>query len=198
MVYLTALPPDLSRKDQVRLESLCGWGLLEQALNQRGIAVSGPLKATASRGPYGKPYLPGCGWEFSIAHSRGLAACAVEKAPVGLDLERVREFSSSLAARICGPGEQSLAVGNEPLTQLWTCKESHMKYTGRGFSQGVAETRFRVLGPQPELAPENPATAYFSSISLEYGGQRFWLTECCRGPFLLEVEWVDFEALHLP
>lgn len=197
MVYLTALPPDLSRKEQVRLESLCGWGLLERAFRLRGLAVSGGLKRAVLRGPYGKPYLPNCGWEFSIAHSRGLAACAVENAPVGVDLERVRDFSPSLAARICGPEEESLAAGNDLLTQLWTCKESHMKYTGRGFSQGVAETRFHILGPSPELAPGNPFPAYFCSTPLERHGSRFWLTECCRDVPALKVEWVEFETLCL-
>ena len=72
--------------------------------------------------------MPDAGAAFSIAHCRGLVAFSRGDVPVGVDVERVRAFTPSLAARICAPREVPLAAGDDRLlTQLWTCKESHMK-----------------------------------------------------------------------
>lgn len=205
MVYLARVPGKLPRQ----WESLCAWGLLLRALVERGIALPADspagLKAAAVRGPHGKPSLPGSGVEFSISHSRGLAACAVEDVPVGVDVERVRAFNPTLIRRICAPGEEALTKEDDSLlTQLWTCKESHMKLTGQGFSQGVAETAFRELGERPRLAEEAPGgpgftcSPYFNSISLTLDGQPFWLTECCQEKRELTVQWVEYGDWECP
>lgn len=189
------------------MESLCAWGLLLRAIMERGapLPADSPagLKAAAIRGPHGKPFLPGSGVEFSISHSRGLAACAVEDVTVGVDVERVRAFNPTLIRRICAPREEALTAGDDSLlTQLWTCKESHMKLTGRGFSQGVAETAFRELGERPRLAGDagsspwnsDPCSSgpYFNSMAVSLDGEAFWLTECCREKRELTVQWVEY------
>ncbi len=133
MVYITSLPPGEPR----RREHYAGWALLRYGLVKLGFCGPGEtveeIMDRALKGAHGKPYLPG-GPHFSIAHSRGLIACAIEGVPAGLDIERVREFSPAMREKICTPGELSLTGGDSRLlTQLWTCKESHMKLTGRGF-----------------------------------------------------------------
>ena len=189
MVYLAALPENLPPRESRRAESLLGWGLLLYGLKRLEISPPAGLKAAAVRGSHGKPSLPGLGVEFSIAHSRGLAACAVEDVPVGLDLEQVRMFSPAVVGRICTSGEEVLTAGNDSLlTQLWTCKESHMKLTGRGFSQGFAETEFASLGAKPRLA--GSGSACFRSRAVTLAGRSFWLTECCREERPLEIKWV--------
>lgn len=197
MVYITALPEgggDGKRKD---LEHYWGWALLRYGLIEEGFCgpketVEG-LMGRALKGERGKPYLPG-GPHFSISHSHGLIGCAIGPGPVGLDIERTRKFSPGMAERICTARELLLTGGdNSLMTQLWTCKESHMKLTGLGFSQGLHNTELRTLGERPELAVEGKALFYSSSI--ERAGHEFWLTLCSMEPMDFKIQWTDHSRL---
>lgn len=112
---------------------------------------------------------------------------------MGLDIERVREFSLGMIERICTPGER-LLTGGDPgqLTQLWTCKESYMKLTGRGLSQGLHASEFIRLGERPEMAVEGPR---FYSAAIEHAGQEFRLTLCSYVPGDFRTEWTDYSDL---
>lgn len=202
MVYLTALPAGLSRQERVKIEHLSGWALLRLGLLRRGFCAPettvDDILGKARRGPKGKPFFPEPGCQFSISHSRGLVGCALESVPVGLDIERVRKFSPDVIEKMCTPEEALMVSGEDRgsrLTQLWTCKESHMKLTGLGFSQGLQETAFRALGAEPRLAGQDGA--YFHSTSLEHGGDAYWLTLCSAEPINFQIEWIDFANLSI-
>lgn len=197
MVYLTALPEGLTPKERVRIEHLTGWALLRLGLLQRGLCGPGTsvedLISRARIGPHGKPHLPGC--HFSISHSRGIAGCALEPVPVGLDVERERIFTPGMIGKICTEEEARLFNGSTQLTQLWTCKESHMKLTGRGFSQGIRETAFTSLGPEPVLSGSPRAS--FRSLGFRHGGEAYWLTRCTDGSADFALDRVDFNKLDI-
>lgn len=202
MVYLTALPPGLPSREQARLEHRCGWALLKLGLVRQDFC--GPettvddICSRTLRGPKGKPFFPEPDRQFSISHSRGLAGCALERVPIGLDLERVRRFSTGMREKICTRLEAEMVSGEDRdnlLTQLWTCKESHMKLTGLGFSQGLRETAFCALGDKPQLTGKSDA--YFHSIRFEHGGENSWLTLCSVEQIDFQIEWVDFESLDI-
>lgn len=194
MVYLTALPAGESRSR----EHYAGWALLRYGLGELGLGDPSEsvdeLMARAQRGGRGKPYLPG-GPEFSISHSRGVAGCAVDSGPVGLDIERVREFTPGMRGKICTQGELLLTGGdNSLLTQLWTCKESYMKLTGLGFAQGLHETEFSALGDRPRLSSGREEARFFS-VLIERRGESFWLTICLAGEAELQIKWIDYAGL---
>lgn len=174
-------------------ESLCAWSLLRQGLLKAGRLPGSftpeELKAAVDRGPHGKPFLKGSGAEFSLSHSKGLCACALWDRPLGLDVQRERAFSPGVLSRFLAPGEEGLTgdFSKSLLTQLWTCKESHMKLTGRGLSQGLQNTVFRRLGREPELLRGG---AYFHSVRVLYRGQWFWLTLCAGEPAEPSLQWV--------
>lgn len=194
-VYITSvgsLPQGRKRAEETR----AGRALLAHALNRArpGSAplAAGDIEPLLCFGPQGKPAFRQLDWEFSISHSHGLIACGFSAGPLGLDLERVRTFPPRLARRIQAPGEAALVEHcPEPdslWTQLWTCKESYMKYTGLGMSQGTAEMPFARLGPAPRLAAgEGPL---FRSARLLRGAAPFWLTVCREEPGPLAVEFV--------
>lgn len=193
MIYLTAMPEG----EGPGREHHAGWALLRLGLIELGFPGAGEdaqgLMGRALKGEHGKPYLPG-GPEFSISHSRGLIGCAVGPAPMGLDIERVREFTPGMKERICTEGELLLTGGgNSLLTQLWTCKESYMKLTGLGFSQGIRETELRSLGERPEMAGESGARFY--SRGIKHAGHEFWLTLCSMEPPDFGIQWTDYRKL---
>ena len=72
---------------QDRQAALAAWLLLERALEWRyGIAEMGPW----AREPGGKPFLARHPLiHFNLSHTAGVAVCAVDDRPVGIDVERV-------------------------------------------------------------------------------------------------------------
>lgn len=100
---------------------------------ERGV---GPLPAIARR-EGGKPWFPDHpGLHFSLSHSRGLSLCALGEAPLGADIERVRERSGGLPRYTLSDGEygwfQSRGSRWEDFYTLWTLKEARVKCTGEG------------------------------------------------------------------
>lgn len=98
-----------------------------------------PQSLRFTRLPTGKPIVSGLPYHFNVTHSGHFAACAVDTAPVGIDLETPRPFREALAKRVCGPAEEAFLYPNghfdeQRFLELWTVKEAFMKYTGTGLS----------------------------------------------------------------
>lgn len=196
MVYLAFLPPDIPKKSRPSAQTQAGRALLRHALLQAGLPVPQDLSPLLAFGPKGKPSLP-AGWPcFNISHAHRAAVCAVDSGPVGVDVERVRSFPPHLAARILGPGEEELIAAqpcrDSALTQLWTAKESYMKFTGLGFAQGIQQTAFCRLGPFPQLPAGTPGFASVSFTDPE--GRLYWLTQCGQNLKQLQLERVELPA----
>ena len=143
-------------------------------------------------GSHGKPYLRGNPFYFNLSHSGGLVVCAVEQMPVGVDVERVRHFSSMLLERVCTLREQEQVSACEnrdrAITRLWTMKESYMKYTGLGFAQGLLATEFEGLEEKhPRL---RSGEGCFTTLELPGA----FLTLCTQSPTELRLERVAAKA----
>ena len=87
----------------------------------------------------GKPYFPAYpNHHFNLSHSGSFTLCAVDDAPVGVDMEVIRPHHPSLAQRICSPEElawvNKQADRERAALRLWTAKESRVKYTGTGLT----------------------------------------------------------------
>ena len=93
-----------------------------------------------AREPGGKPVITGTGApHFSITHSAGAAAVAVSAAPVGIDVEHVRDLRRARAAtRILHPETIAhiralpQAEQAEAIIDAWTQREAHVKAVGGG------------------------------------------------------------------
>lgn len=85
--------------------SLLGYAMLA--------GLTGADLRTLDRGGQGKPRLPD-GPAFSLAHTRGIAVCALSRGPVGVDVERPDALKTS----------QAVAA--------WTVRECRCKYLGTG------------------------------------------------------------------
>lgn len=90
---------------------------------------------------YGKPYLinyPDV--HFNISHSVEYVVCAVSDKPVGIDIQKIGEYNSDVAKRVCNEKElvqieNSLDKASE-FTKLWTQKEAVLKMYGTGIASG--------------------------------------------------------------
>ena len=112
-----------------------------------------PLPEIARR-EGGKPYFPGReGLHFNLSHSGELALCALDSAPVGVDIQIVRTWRPGLPARVCS-AEELAWLEDQPrlwpaFTRLWTLKEARAKESGRGLRSSIRDTRV----PLPEAGP---------------------------------------------
>lgn len=115
-------------------QCVLAYQLLARALREEYGVTELP---TFHYGEHGKPLLVGHPEiHFSLSHCRVAVACAVDRQPVGIDVESVREYSPQLARYTMSDAELA-EIGRAPdaavaFTRLWTRKEALLKLTGEG------------------------------------------------------------------
>lgn len=110
--------------------------LLQFALRD---AYSITEKPVMRYGQYGKPMLQGENMPyFNISHCDLAVACAVSDQSIGIDVEPYASYSDEVANEVCNESEFAY-VKNKPdrFAELWTRKESFMKYKGNGLVDDV-------------------------------------------------------------
>ena len=132
------------------------------------------------RDQFNKPFLPGTDIFFNLSHSADRVACAVDTAPLGVDLERIRPLPEmmEIVTRYFSTEKQlTLESCPEPdrlecFFTLWTLKESFVKAEGKGlsiplnsFSMKVAEDGSALLEDHPE---ESKWSLHSYSIGVHY------------------------------
>ncbi len=101
----------------------------------------------------GKPYFPDHpGYHFNLSHSEPYALCALDNAPVGADIQTIRDdLRPRLPGRVCSAQEAIWLVEQSDrwrsFALLWALKEARLKYTGTGLRAGIRETSV----PLPEV-----------------------------------------------
>lgn len=141
------------------------YALLSYAIKQRWGLETLPAIA---RGEQGKPYFPDYPeYYFNLSHSGRFALCALDKLPVGADIERIRPHHPKLAQRICSP-EELVWLEEQPdktsaLCRLWTCKEALIKYHGTGLTVPLRAIR-APLSP----ASEQDGLLFYSMVTPEF------------------------------
>ena len=97
------------------------------------------------RAPEGKPFFPGFPeHHFNLSHSGSFALCALDDAPIGADIQIVKDsWREGLPKRVCSPAELAWLEGQSDrwsaFALLWALKEARGKYHGTGLSAGVRE-----------------------------------------------------------
>lgn len=84
--------------------------------------------------------------QFSVSHSGRYWACAVCTQAVGLDVQKIESrMRNDIASRFFHPDEADYTakMGVEAFFDVWTAKESYVKYTGEGI--GGRFSRFSVV-----------------------------------------------------
>lgn len=90
---------------------------------------------------YGKPILPiQYGTHFNISHSGNFVVCAVDDAPVGIDVEKIKNIDLDIAKRFFSKKEYSALISlpkelqTKYFYKIWVLKESYIKAEGMGLS----------------------------------------------------------------
>ena len=128
------------RKEIDRLRSLASQLLLYYAFHN----INSPLCTDPyiiSYGSYGKPFFKNYpSYSFSLSHSGSYAVCAFNEdaSPVGIDIQEYRLLNrDKIRQRFYTDVEKDSADSEEMFFRIWSAKEAYMKYTGKGFSEGL-------------------------------------------------------------
>lgn len=103
---------------------------------------------------YGKPYLINNqrNLHFNFSHSGSWVVCGIGTSRVGIDVEGGDKDNLDIAKRVLSPPEYALWEKKPPeerkteFYQLWTLKESYVKYIGKGLGIAFDSLSFRVTG----------------------------------------------------
>ena len=117
-----------------RLRTVAGENLARQMLSER--LGCGPADVPLQWDESGKPTVPGTGLYVSVSHSGAYAVCAVDDAPIGVDVETVRDVDEKFMRRVCSEEELAYVTrggdAQQRFWELWTAKEAVFKLTGHG------------------------------------------------------------------
>lgn len=119
--------------------------LLRIALDEFGL---GDKIDQMETGAHGKPYLKDIAFHFSLSHSGHYAICAFSNAPIGADLQQIKEKLPTRTTRILSAAEKAyldkLAETKRIKTfyRLWARKESLIKWDGRGLNLPMEQLSF--------------------------------------------------------
>lgn len=113
--------------------TVVGEMLARKAISEWCNATSETLEFVV--GEYGKPNVIDLDVEFNISHSGNIVVCAVDDCPVGIDIERIRDFDNSIVNRVCNKNEINYIFDSkipyskmlERFFEIWTFKEAYFK-----------------------------------------------------------------------
>ena len=183
-LYRAATPERRRRADRSKgdaaLRCLVSGALLAYAVGQAGIR-----DYTVTENPYGKPELENApDFHFNMTHSGPYVAIAWGSSPMGIDLEVLRHRDSirRLTARHGTTREQEyLASGDlARFYEVWTGKESYLKYLGTGINRPLTEVCTRSPELQALLQTFYPENAFCLTVCSE---ERF----CAPAPIPAEA-----------
>ena len=122
---------------------LRSWQLLhEQLVAHDCLPAAFPLsELTYTEDAAGKPHLS-IAVEFSVSHTKNAIAVAIDRQPIGIDVETIasakRLADAHFLERTMSAGErQQIAAAADPaiaFTELWTQKEALVKARGTGLT----------------------------------------------------------------
>jgi phosphopantetheinyl transferase len=158
------------RDPELRRDRLIAHGL-HRALLADALGLPA-MEVPLFNAPGGQPRLACAGWHTSLSHTRGFAAMAVARGPVGVDIEaRPRQPLRPLADLICDAAEFAGLPAEDPAAEqalwtLWVRKEAALKAAGLGLSRPM--TSFTAL-PRLSLQHEDGSRLDLRIHQLEAG-----------------------------
>lgn len=140
---------DRYRRREDALRCLAAGALLRHAL--------GTAEYTTAKGPFGKPYIEGNNrFHYNLSHCGSWVVIAFGDSEVGIDVEKIcmDPGKESIARRYFTPDEQAYvfetaALAPQRFFEVWTGKESYLKYLGTGLHKDLAS--FSIFAPEPAV-----------------------------------------------
>lgn len=155
-------------------------------------------------GSHGKPgFIDEPEIHFNLSHSGNYVVCALAGDAVGVDLQKMKALNLELARRYFAKEEVKwlfdLPVEKQKKSffDLWSIKESYMKYTGKGFALPMKSFAVRIGA---EFSDNSEVTVYEGNKKItvafkKYVGLEGYVLWCCSSSsnFEEDLEWMNME-----
>lgn len=176
--------------------------LLREALIREGVS-GGDFEYNKNE----KPFLTGRDdLYFNLSHSGTMAVCAVSDRPVGVDIEKRQHFEESFIRHVYLPEEADYITSNfndpdKVFSELWTIKESIMKFFGTGLSLEPDKITVDLTRPISAVCQGFDASELKFT---QYPAEGYALTVCSEYENFTEApEWLfseknDFSCADVP
>lgn len=122
-------------------------------------------------GKNGKPYLTSNDIFFNLSHSDNLSVCAISDVEIGVDCERVAPAKPHVLERVFNELERETAKSDKTFTEIWTKKESVVKYYGGSLWADGKHTA--IIFPKNALYHGNLCKANVFTITLRQGAEEY-------------------------
>ena len=205
--HLCFLKSNVSEQRRNRVETLSNGEKVKQQLASESLIRMIVRKEMGMREigfgtcPHGKPFIVGLPYfYYNLSHSGEWVVCATDRAPIGIDVERVRPVNINLARLYFSTAEYRSLIGkteperNQLFFDLWTLKESYVKAKGRGLA--IPLDSFTIYSEQGRIrvvSPDGQEEAFFKRYEL---GLSYKVSVCaCNDVFPVGIARVDLDEL---
>jgi len=142
---------------------------------------------------FGKPQIQGVDLCFNISHARSWVLCGFSQNEIGIDIEKIRPASESLIKKCFNQQEATYILSGEVneqsnrFTEMWTRKESYVKYRGVGIGYGLKSFVIEPISCNI-LDEKLQEKVYLHSLKFD---KEYYVAKCSTNDTELEVKIVN-------
>ncbi len=186
-----------------RIRSAGAYLLLRRMLADRGVDYSDTRELRLTKGDSGKPFLQDYPeLFFNLSHSGDRVMGIMCDHECGCDVQLAKGYNAKVARRFFHTSEYERieSVGDigkqeELFNRYWTCKESYIKATGRGMSEGLDSVvmELPVVPGEAFVIKDGEYTLREFNIPQESGEYNYaaCVQGCCEDFRLITVDIID-------
>lgn len=148
---------------------------------------------------YGKPYIRGQHRIFfNLSHSGRYVICGLDQEEIGIDIEEVKSIDLGIARKFFHASEYAYLLSREQeqrmnaLFELWTLKESYIKFLGVGLQKPLDAFYFNLEGPSVELHSDDRIPALIQSCTIKGS---YKLAVCADSPGPIRVRQISVKDI---
>lgn|GEM_PF-202345 len=148
---------------------------------------------------YGKPYIRGQQRIFfNLSHSGRYVICGLDQEEIGIDIEEVKSMDFGIARKFFHANEYTYLLSREPeqrmdaLFELWTLKESYIKFLGVGLQKPLDAFYFNLEGSSVELHSSDRIPAFIQSCTIKGS---YKVAVCADSPGPIQVRQISIKDI---
>jgi 4'-phosphopantetheinyl transferase len=149
---------------------------------------------------YGKPFVEGIAdFEFNISHAGDWVVCAIGEKSVGIDIEKIMDINMDIAENFFACEECEVLMEkteeqkNGYFFDLWTLKESYIKWAGKGLSIPLNSFCFIKKGEEFIIDSGKQENIKFRQYDIEEG---YKLAVCSEEESVEEVKIIRLKDIR--
>jgi len=158
---------------------------------------------TFSSNQYGKPeLLHHDHFHYNISHSDNLVVCCIHSLPVGIDVEKIQDFDSSIAKHFFSIDEYNYILNSENFNKndlffrIWCAKESYIKALGKGLFIPLDSFSIKVVDENISLKENNAANNANKFSFKEYKlSSKYMIVACGQSITFSDVHYIQLNDL---